>query len=297
MCNRLERNGVITIPRKEKVTFRTERECFPSRLSQLMQERKVSQAQLGDYIGSKRQTVSLYATGQSKPDIDTLCKISQFFGVSADYLIGRSDSRNPENASAVDELGLSEESVNILTQLRRKSQKPFVREREPEDDELGDDFDFSATRAKDALAFINAFLCDSEMLDISVGARFYAATINRKMSDLRKSIADLEAIKKMVELGVAFEDVTPEKAFAGKVLTGKELAEKIDWYRTAPYSSRDDDHMLLQEYKAQKKFAKFMERYSGYSALEFERLKARMYELRDECRALSKDGADYAPQN
>lgn len=97
---------------------------FPVRLKQLMSKRKViknkrecptSQQDLADKLGIKRQTVSLYLTGQSVPDALQIRKIAQFFNVSADWLLGLTNDpkRNP---TAVDELKLSVEAAEILSQ-------------------------------------------------------------------------------------------------------------------------------------------------------------------------------------
>lgn len=79
------------MPRGETQTWETEKEVFPSKLSTLMKERKISQEVLAEAIGVKRQTVSLYKTGQSKPNTEQLRKISEFFSVSSDWLLGLSD--------------------------------------------------------------------------------------------------------------------------------------------------------------------------------------------------------------
>jgi transcriptional regulator with XRE-family HTH domain len=52
-------------------------------------------------IGMTRQVISLYTTGQSTPDINTLLRMADFFGVSCDYLIGKSIY---ENQKIVDDL-------------------------------------------------------------------------------------------------------------------------------------------------------------------------------------------------
>jgi len=80
--------------RKEKQTFDTEKEPFPSNLRKLFEGRKVSQAALAEYLGITRQAVSLYATGQSYPDINTFNKITEYFNVSADFMLGKTDIKN-----------------------------------------------------------------------------------------------------------------------------------------------------------------------------------------------------------
>ena len=70
---------------------------FPQRLSELMKERKMTQQNLADGLGVKRQTVSLYMSGQSMPDAEQLRNIALFFDVSSDWLLGLSNFKKIEN--------------------------------------------------------------------------------------------------------------------------------------------------------------------------------------------------------
>ena len=51
---------------------------FSERLSDLMKERGLKQQDLADVLGIKRQTVSLYMTGQSMPDAEQVKNIAMF---------------------------------------------------------------------------------------------------------------------------------------------------------------------------------------------------------------------------
>ncbi|MCL6516590.1 helix-turn-helix transcriptional regulator [Alicyclobacillus sp.] len=68
---------------------------FPDRLRQLRNERKWSQEELGRRINVTKVSVSGYENGNRMPDTDTLQKIADVFGVSIDYLLGRSDVKEP----------------------------------------------------------------------------------------------------------------------------------------------------------------------------------------------------------
>lgn len=98
---------------------------FPKRLTKLMKERtiaengkerKLRQQDLADYLGVKRQTISLYMTGQSMPDAEQLKNISIYFNVSADYLLGLTDvpTVNTNTRKVCDYVGLSQEAVELL---------------------------------------------------------------------------------------------------------------------------------------------------------------------------------------
>lgn len=45
--------------------------------------------ELGIEIGVAESTISQYETGKRQPDYETLLKLSEYFGVSVDYLLGR----------------------------------------------------------------------------------------------------------------------------------------------------------------------------------------------------------------
>lgn len=48
----------------------------------------ITMKELGTKIGVAESTISQYETGKRQPDYETLLKISEFFGVSVDYLLG-----------------------------------------------------------------------------------------------------------------------------------------------------------------------------------------------------------------
>ena len=61
---------------------------FATRLKQLREEKGLSQAQLGEKIGVSRGSISFYENESRIPDIEVLEKISLFFEVPSDYLLG-----------------------------------------------------------------------------------------------------------------------------------------------------------------------------------------------------------------
>ena len=101
---------------KRTINIDKENETFPKRLSRLMKDNKITQEMLASCLGVKRQTVSLYMSGQSKPDVDQLCKIARFFGVSSDYLICISDvqSTDAQMQQVCRFTGLSENALEKL---------------------------------------------------------------------------------------------------------------------------------------------------------------------------------------
>lgn len=64
------------------------------RIKELRAVKNVSQAELGRAIGVERSTVCQYEKGSRMPDNNTLIKIADYFGVSTDYLLGRTEIIN-----------------------------------------------------------------------------------------------------------------------------------------------------------------------------------------------------------
>jgi len=67
---------------------------FGQRLKELREEKKMTQEDIGKIINKSQQTVDHYEKGRSSPDIENIKKLSNFFNVSTDYLLGKNNIRN-----------------------------------------------------------------------------------------------------------------------------------------------------------------------------------------------------------
>lgn len=67
---------------------------FSDRLISLRKERGMTQEELAKAINKKRSTLSGYETEGKEPDLELVCFLAKYFGVSTDYLLGYSDERN-----------------------------------------------------------------------------------------------------------------------------------------------------------------------------------------------------------
>lgn len=142
-----------------------------------MKERSVSQEKLANALGVKRQTVSLYKTGQSSPNTEQLYKIASFFGISADWLLGLSETKSQD--SNIQHIcrytGLTQAAVEALHQLSTY------------DDGINA-----------VLAFINTFLSSNNLRHFKKAAFYEAALrisynksgLGAPLSDLNDDIAD-----------------------------------------------------------------------------------------------------------
>ena len=68
-------------------------EQFAARVKALREERGLSQDAVGKEIGVKRYSVYTYEKGKGFPDAPHLVALAEFFDVSIDYLVGRTDQR------------------------------------------------------------------------------------------------------------------------------------------------------------------------------------------------------------
>lgn len=72
---------------------------FNVRLTSLRKKKNKTQQELADYLGLTRPAYTAYERGNRSPDYDTLQKIADYFGVTTDYLLGRTEIRNPTSNS------------------------------------------------------------------------------------------------------------------------------------------------------------------------------------------------------
>lgn len=107
----------------ENVNFFSYNSLFSSRLRDLLNKKNISMQALSVEIGVSRQAISQYCDGSTVPNADKLLKIADYFGVSLDYLVGRTDTPTTDMAlrAVCDYTGLSEYSVRVLKQFKELS--------------------------------------------------------------------------------------------------------------------------------------------------------------------------------
>lgn len=73
---------------------------FSNRLRSLRQERELKQSDIAKYLGVSAQSYSSYENGR-EPNYEMLKKLCSFFNVSADWLLGLSEYRQPFNLDSL----------------------------------------------------------------------------------------------------------------------------------------------------------------------------------------------------
>ena len=61
------------------------------RLKELRAENKIGQNKLAADLGFSNASISYWETGKQEPSASALLKLAQYFGVSADYILGLAD--------------------------------------------------------------------------------------------------------------------------------------------------------------------------------------------------------------
>ncbi len=78
-----------------------------NRIRDLREDKGMRQSDLAKAVGIDQRTISNYEIGKTNPDSDALIKLADFFGVSIDYLLGRTNyntSTNQERAFLIEKI-------------------------------------------------------------------------------------------------------------------------------------------------------------------------------------------------
>ena len=68
-----------------------QKEIFSARLLALRKEKGINQQTLAAHLGVSFHQVSKMETGQRGASLEVACSLADYFDVSLDYLVGRSD--------------------------------------------------------------------------------------------------------------------------------------------------------------------------------------------------------------
>lgn len=98
---------------------------FKNRIRALRERQGLSAAQLAATFNKSEGAIRMWETGKTKPDADTLIKLSLLFGVSADYMLGLSDYQNLQEVCNQNEIA---DNVNFLKKdLEPKTYESFLK--------------------------------------------------------------------------------------------------------------------------------------------------------------------------
>ena len=94
---------------------------FAKRLRTLIEESRKSHAEIGQYFGVSRQGVGKWVNGETTPDVETIVNIAEYFRVSTDYLLGKTEIKSSDTTiqAVCEYTGLSEKAINKIIQKGR----------------------------------------------------------------------------------------------------------------------------------------------------------------------------------
>lgn len=106
------------------------KEIFSKRLLELREEKGISRQIAADSLQISRASLEYYEKGLRLPDVCVLAKIADYYGVSADYLLGRSEIKNidPDKKinAACEYTGLSERAIDNLREIMNESTNSII---------------------------------------------------------------------------------------------------------------------------------------------------------------------------
>lgn len=95
-------------------------------LKTLRQQKGVSQQLLADFVMVSQQSINKYENHKVEPDIDTIVKIADYFDVSVDYLIGRTDVKHSAEKLNYNDLNISESKMINKFRALNDNQKECI---------------------------------------------------------------------------------------------------------------------------------------------------------------------------
>lgn len=95
-------------------------EVFSKRLKELRKNRNMTQKDLANELGVSMGSIGFYENQERTPDIDFLNSVADFFDVSTEYLLGRTDvkSMDLEIKEISNKTGLSEQSIENIIKIK-----------------------------------------------------------------------------------------------------------------------------------------------------------------------------------
>ena len=102
-----------------------------NRIKLLREEKKIRQDELAKVLSISPSAVGMYERDEREPNDEITLKLAEYFGVSTDYLLGKSDMRNPEKAQddplGLAKIGFSMKDYNPPTDKQREQLAELIK--------------------------------------------------------------------------------------------------------------------------------------------------------------------------
>jgi len=179
-----------TISQNRKAKFYNE--VLNCRLRELMDGREAKTEELANAVGIGSSAVRMWYTGYARPDIEKIPAICKFYNVSADWLLGISETQSVdiEMRDICEKTGLS---ANALFNLMRYS--------ENQNHGMPPNSNVSATAAE-RLWFINNLIEDEETLNTLADNANLCVNIRKAIENFELPEYDGTSATTLMQLGV-----------------------------------------------------------------------------------------------
>jgi transcriptional regulator with XRE-family HTH domain len=106
---------------------------FADRLQDLIKDSGKSIKELSRELNVSEGSLSKYQNDEAEAGITSMASIANYFKVSTDFLLGRTDVKTPdiEPQAIWEKTGLSEKAVDVLIKLKESDPYVFSTEKEP----------------------------------------------------------------------------------------------------------------------------------------------------------------------
>lgn len=101
--------------------------CTLDRMQALLKVQNKTQKELCDYLGITKGTYSNWKNGLSESYKSFILEIADFFGVSTDYLLCRTDLKNAVNPTGQPLTTMQEKAVNMILSLPDSALEDLIR--------------------------------------------------------------------------------------------------------------------------------------------------------------------------
>ncbi len=101
-----------------------------NRIKQLREENNWTQLELSQKMDCAMSSIAMYEKEDRKPSLEVLVKLSEIFNCSIDYLLGKSDIRNPKQENDINEellkVGFDMKDYNPPTDKQKEQIKALL---------------------------------------------------------------------------------------------------------------------------------------------------------------------------
>lgn len=101
---------------------------FAERLKAERKKNNITQTQLAERLYLDRSSISKYESGKQIPETPTLEKLADFFDVSIDYLLGKTDIRNYEDNSSLNSINENLSTNGLKTLAAHFDEEQFTQD-------------------------------------------------------------------------------------------------------------------------------------------------------------------------